>query len=135
LPSASMTPQPVKRRPGSMPSSRAIAESRPRRFVARVYDGDAQSTILEREFAPDAPYGVRITVVELGGGAGAGVTTVVEARGGAAVVSEWTQPASPIDTSESRITLRMELSVCGRFAKLPGHSLRGYAHRGDGCDE
>ena len=46
-------------------------------------------------------YGVRITVVDVGAG-GAGVTTVVEARGGGDVVSVCTQPAKPMSANGNR---------------------------------
>ena len=46
-------------------------------------------------------YGVRMTVVDVGA-AGAGVTTVVEARGGDDVVSVCTQPAKPMSANGNR---------------------------------
>ncbi len=46
-------------------------------------------------------YGVRMTVVDVGA-AGAGVTTVVEARGGGDVVSVCTQPVKPMSANGKR---------------------------------
>jgi hypothetical protein len=46
-------------------------------------------------------YGERITVVDVGA-AGAGVTTVVEARGGDDVVSLWIHPAKPMSANGNR---------------------------------
>ena len=52
-------------------------------------------------------YGVRITVVEAGA-AGAGVTTVVEARGGDDVVSACTHPAKPMSANGNRNIRRIQ---------------------------
>jgi hypothetical protein len=49
-----------------------------------------------------------MTVVDAGA-AGTGVTTVVEARGGAAVVSVCTQPAKPMSANGNRNMWRMEV--------------------------
>ena len=54
-------------------------------------------------------YGVRMTVVDVGA-AGAGVTTVVEARGGGDVVSVCTQPANPMSTNGNMMR-RIEISI------------------------
>lgn len=66
-------------------------------------------------------YGVRMTVVEAGA-AGAGVTTVVVARGGGDVVSVCTQPAKP-STNGNRNMRRIQ--------KAPSASLVGIDYRGE----
>ena len=57
-------------------------------------------------------YGVRMTVVDVGA-AGAGVTTVVEARGGGDVVSVCTQPAKPMSANGNRNMRRIKCLPSG----------------------
>jgi hypothetical protein len=54
-------------------------------------------------------YGVRMSVADAGN-AGAGVTTVVEVRGGADVVSACTHPAKPMSANGNRNMRRIRVS-------------------------